>query len=958
MRRVNLKREDGVAMTEFALIVPVFLLIVAGLLAFGRVFFYWIEANHMASETARWAVVDRNPYGRRKTLQQHAAQNSTVEFASDVKVCIDFPARPDDRRPRRARPRADPEAVQLPPHPRHGGDHDPRLARRCGSSASSDSGDPGSYTPSANEHRDLHVSTPLRDERGGILVHGGRDDPRVPAPDRARRRRRQLVHAQAAAPEPRRRRRVRRGRRVREELEGLRPDRRRRAARPTGARDRGRGAPVRRRPRGLRLRRRRRCPSTLRNTEIANQANLDVVINSNDPDYTDDTDYTDGGGTPPQGNPCYLHTTGDDISGGGPLDGRARQGARPAVALRLGRPPALAQRRPRADRDPPGDQRPPVPAARRAEQRDHEGAGALLRRVHRRPIARDARPRSRSPTSYQGTRHGRRHALGPPGRDGVGRPATRGSPSRCRATTALRPGATCPSASRCGSRAATRSTSTPTLRAAPRDASTPTASTGSRRSASGTTATRTTQVRIGDVHLTGGCGTRQPGRVLRHAPDRLRPTAATARTSTSTGAAATTGNLNAPTELHASRSTASRRRSPAPWQPGGDSWYSDPAGTLTATPGANTVTVARRLGRQRHLAHYQWTPPAATAAATPCRYSAHRAGAPGVRRHRRATAGAVALVRTSRSAVDRRTPDRRPATAYANQRRPAATGARSIPTIGIRDACSRPASTRRSASTTRRRTRRSAATPTTPRARSSPSSATAASRGTARTTSTATCSATDNTASWWNTSTRTCPDAAASGSRTATRARASASTRRNNPGAASSPRPACSTGQVGDWHRRGDRQLRQHPTTTRASNFDCNYDGDYDDWERPAASATPPGEPGAARLGVPARRQPVHRPVPGEQGPDRRRRRDPGARLRVVLRHGLGRRQLEPGDPCPDTTYDPTVRTGAAVTMPRAPEGAITGVFVEKVEYEPGPVDTTAICVEGQLTPCRVTLVR
>ena len=92
MRRVNLKREDGVAMTEFALIVPVFLLIVAGLLAFGRVFFYWIEANHMASETARWAVVDRNPYSP-KTLQQHAAQESTVEFASDVKVCIDFPGK-------------------------------------------------------------------------------------------------------------------------------------------------------------------------------------------------------------------------------------------------------------------------------------------------------------------------------------------------------------------------------------------------------------------------------------------------------------------------------------------------------------------------------------------------------------------------------------------------------------------------------------------------------------------------------------------------------------------------------------------------------------------------------------------------------------------------------------------------------------------------------------------------
>ena len=92
MRRINLKREDGVAMTEFALIVPVFLLIVAGLLAFGRVFFYWIEANHMASETARWAVVDRNPYGPSQTLQQHAAQNSTTEFSSDVKVCIDNPS--------------------------------------------------------------------------------------------------------------------------------------------------------------------------------------------------------------------------------------------------------------------------------------------------------------------------------------------------------------------------------------------------------------------------------------------------------------------------------------------------------------------------------------------------------------------------------------------------------------------------------------------------------------------------------------------------------------------------------------------------------------------------------------------------------------------------------------------------------------------------------------------------
>ena len=89
MRRIDLRHNDGVAMTEFALVLPVFVLIIVGLLAFGRVFFYWIDANHIASETARWAIVDRNPFP--ETLQQHAARSSTTEFESDVRVCITAP---------------------------------------------------------------------------------------------------------------------------------------------------------------------------------------------------------------------------------------------------------------------------------------------------------------------------------------------------------------------------------------------------------------------------------------------------------------------------------------------------------------------------------------------------------------------------------------------------------------------------------------------------------------------------------------------------------------------------------------------------------------------------------------------------------------------------------------------------------------------------------------------------
>ena len=91
VRRIDLRGDDGVAMTEFALVLPVFVLIIAGILSFGRVFFYWIEANHLANETARWAVVDKNPYAP-TTLQQAARDSSSKEFQQDVKVCIDFPA--------------------------------------------------------------------------------------------------------------------------------------------------------------------------------------------------------------------------------------------------------------------------------------------------------------------------------------------------------------------------------------------------------------------------------------------------------------------------------------------------------------------------------------------------------------------------------------------------------------------------------------------------------------------------------------------------------------------------------------------------------------------------------------------------------------------------------------------------------------------------------------------------
>jgi hypothetical protein len=106
-RRIDVRRDDGVAMAEFALIAPVFLLLVVGILTFGRVFYYWIGANHTANETARWAVVDVNPYKPAgcappgsigcETLQQHAITGvGTDEFENGAEACISFPSSVQD----------------------------------------------------------------------------------------------------------------------------------------------------------------------------------------------------------------------------------------------------------------------------------------------------------------------------------------------------------------------------------------------------------------------------------------------------------------------------------------------------------------------------------------------------------------------------------------------------------------------------------------------------------------------------------------------------------------------------------------------------------------------------------------------------------------------------------------------------------------------------------------------
>ncbi len=53
--------ERGQAMVEFAIIAPLFVALVAGVIQFGVALNYWLDLQRLANQGARWAVVNRYP---------------------------------------------------------------------------------------------------------------------------------------------------------------------------------------------------------------------------------------------------------------------------------------------------------------------------------------------------------------------------------------------------------------------------------------------------------------------------------------------------------------------------------------------------------------------------------------------------------------------------------------------------------------------------------------------------------------------------------------------------------------------------------------------------------------------------------------------------------------------------------------------------------------------------------
>jgi Flp pilus assembly protein TadG len=96
--RKRLVAEEGTALIEFAIVLPVLIAIVMGILYFGRYESYANDEIQLASSAARWASINANPGASSNlTLQQYVAAQASPELAngssdvSPIKVYIYYP---------------------------------------------------------------------------------------------------------------------------------------------------------------------------------------------------------------------------------------------------------------------------------------------------------------------------------------------------------------------------------------------------------------------------------------------------------------------------------------------------------------------------------------------------------------------------------------------------------------------------------------------------------------------------------------------------------------------------------------------------------------------------------------------------------------------------------------------------------------------------------------------------
>lgn len=89
---VRTRRDEGASAVEFALVVPILVLFLVGIIQFGVIFFQWIECTHAAREGARWASL-RKPWDEVVARTKGAAPGLDAASIQVLRSPIDYATR-------------------------------------------------------------------------------------------------------------------------------------------------------------------------------------------------------------------------------------------------------------------------------------------------------------------------------------------------------------------------------------------------------------------------------------------------------------------------------------------------------------------------------------------------------------------------------------------------------------------------------------------------------------------------------------------------------------------------------------------------------------------------------------------------------------------------------------------------------------------------------------------------
>jgi hypothetical protein len=91
--RRKLRGTKGQSFVELALILPIVLFLLLGVVDLGKAISYWLDSSHIANEGARYAVVGSCPGGCAFPTLASALRNQaeTSELKNGTTVCVKYP---------------------------------------------------------------------------------------------------------------------------------------------------------------------------------------------------------------------------------------------------------------------------------------------------------------------------------------------------------------------------------------------------------------------------------------------------------------------------------------------------------------------------------------------------------------------------------------------------------------------------------------------------------------------------------------------------------------------------------------------------------------------------------------------------------------------------------------------------------------------------------------------------